>query len=187
MRTLSALAFVSITVACSGTAPASETSPSSLSQNLLDSCEGAVRCLAGSTETWATLHRAADGSGCVVQGATLRDGGTVEGNTGASWTSEAETVRVCQGPSCFTCRRSAEPPPGASSKATPKEKSCKGSVSCPSSPPCSNVRGCSLHTNYHYDGNGNVSYTDYSCTGSAASCSSMFTADSCEGQGCHWE
>ena len=187
MRTLSALALASITIACSGTGPVTEGGPASAGQNLTESCEGPIRCTAASTETSATLHRDPKGSGCVVQGATLLAGGTVEGNADASWTGDADTVRVCQGSSCFTCARSDGPPPPASGGATAKEKSCEGSVYCPSSPPCSTVRGCSLRSNYHYDGRGNVSYVDYSCDGSATPCSSMTTSESCEQQVCRWE
>jgi hypothetical protein len=191
MRTLLALAFAyafaSLAIACSDSAPACEPGFSTASQNLASSCDGQVQCTAGSTETSATLRRDANGNGCTVQGTTLLPGGTVEGNADASWTGDADTVRVCQGPSCFTCRRSEGTEPGPSSAAKPKEKSCKGSSSCPSSPPCSEVRGCSLRTHYRYDEKGNVSNTEYSCDGAAADCSSMSTMDSCERQGCRWE
>lgn len=193
MRILSALAFASITIACSGTGPVTDASPSSAGsaasamQTLTDSCEGRVKCLAGSTETWATLHRDAKRTGCVVQGATLLPGGTVEGNAEASWTSEADDVRVCQGPSCFTCKRSDGAAPDTSTVKGPKEKACKGSAYCPSSPPCSDVRGCNLHVEYRYDGKGNVVGYDNTCIGSAEPCSEMTNSVACESQGCRWE
>jgi hypothetical protein len=186
MRTLSIFAFTSITVACSGSAPANDTTSSNARQTLTASCEGPIRCKAGSTETSATLHRNPAGTGCVVQAATLLAGGAVEDNPEATWTDDADTVRVCQATSCFTCARSDGSPP-ASGTAKPKTKSCHGSASCPGSPPCADVRGCNLHTNYHYDGRGNVSYTDYSCDGPAAPCDAMSSAESCKRQGCSWE
>lgn len=189
MRILGPLALALVLVACSGSATTSSTTTAAVGQGITEACAGAVRCTAGATVTSTTLRHDASGAGCIVQGTTLLPGGGVEGNDEASWTEDSESIRVCQGDSCFTCKLSdGTPAQGGEKTGSPKEKSCKGSSSsCPSSPPCASVRGCYLHSNYHYDGRGNVSYIDYSCEGSAASCDSMSTEESCRSQGCRWE
>ncbi len=190
MRIPCVLSFAFVVGACSGSSPdaSSGTALGGAGQELTASCEGAVQCRAGTTETSASLRRDATGSGCIVQGTTLLPGGSVEGDADGAWTSDAASVRVCHGPSCFTCERPDAPPPDASAgKSRVKDRSCHGVVACPSSPPCASVLGCYLHSHYHYDGMGNVSYVDYSCDGSATPCSEMTTADACQSQGCRWE
>ncbi|CAN5881733.1 hypothetical protein BH11MYX4_BH11MYX4_54750 [soil metagenome] len=183
-----ALSLSLVVVACSGSSTTSSTTSAAIGQGITGACDGAVRCTAGATVTSTTLRHDASGEGCVVQGTTLLPGGGVEGSDEASWTEDSVSVRVCQADSCFTCERSdGTPAKGGETEASPKQKACKGYSSCPSSPPCSGVRGCYLHSHYHYDGRGNVSYVDYSCEGSASSCSEMSTEESCRSQGCRWE
>lgn len=187
MRILGTVALALVLVACSGSSSSpSTTTTGQLSEGITEACNAAMRCTAGSTITSTTLRRDASGAGCVLQGVTLLPGGGVEGNAEASWTADAESVRVCQGESCFTCEPS-DGTPANSGTPSPKKKACKGYSSCPSYPPCGIILGCNLHSNYHYDGSGNVSYVDYSCDGSARSCDSMSGEESCRSQGCRWE
>lgn len=153
-------------------------------QSLIEECQDTVVCTTAAGSTQETLRLA--GGGCVVRGAVLLPDGHVKGSTEASWSAQEDSVRVCQSGVCFACSR-AEADGGEQTANSPREPRCRGSAACPSAPPCAVIRGCSLHTHYRYDGNGQVSGTELSCIGSANPCDSMSSEGTCRAQGCVWK
>jgi len=165
-------------LACSSEDEAATGSQTS-AQSAVQRCSGRFIC-AGSAETRLERH----GDGCYAGALRLEPGGAAvaEDLTG-SWHETSNGFEVCADGECLECV-STEPAPAAAP--TSKGGTCTGyASSCIGRPAgsCGTQQGCSLGSHVRWNGD-----LEYECEGSARSCSSFGSEESCNNQtGCHWE
>ncbi len=163
----------------------------STDMGLVSHCAGDYLCTYNGTVTPTTLVR--EGSQCMAGKVTLSADGVATTPDGSKleWHGDRNAFSICEGSACMSCKNttpvSAAPPSPSGGSAAPSG-TCTGYLSCNASPPCGPA-GCYMHTHYHYDGNGNVSYTDYSCDGSPSSqCEDNHYESTCKATpGCTWK
>ena len=170
---LSAFLFCLPLVSCS-----SGSGSGSASAGLVETCSGQYTCTDGYDDVSSTLEQH-DGA-CYVGSIRIDPDGTASyDNTVLTWSGDVNAFSLCQDSDCLTCTADN---PSAASSTKPAAKSCQGSPdSCPSYPPCADVRGCYMHV--HYDAFG---HPDNTCEGYPDSCESMGDEESCIEQGCQW-
>jgi len=165
----------------------------STDMGLVTHCAGDYLCTYDGTVTPTTLAR--EGGQCMAGKVALSPGGVATTPDGGKldWRGDRNAFSICEGSACMSCKNTAPvtaTPSGSGSSGGSAAPSgtCTGHLSCNSSPPCGPV-GCYMHTHYHYDGKGNVSYTDYSCDGSPSSdCEDNHYESTCKATpGCTWK
>ncbi len=160
---------------------------------LVTHCAGDYLCTYDGAVTPTTLER--EGGKCMAGKVSLSPDGvaTMPDGTKLDWRGDRNAFSICEGSACMNCKNTSPvtaPASGSSSSGggAAASGSCTGHLSCNSSPPCGPL-GCNMHTHYHYDGSGNVSYTDYSCDGSPSSqCEDNHYESTCKAtSGCTWK
>ena len=195
-RSIVLLALSLVTTIACGTSDGEhvDTSP----QPLVDGCERQFACKVTAYNDFKVSgapvprsgHR--DGDACVAWGFRLgRDGSAQSDEMGRrpdKWTGDTAGFDACVimssgGRYCMHCEDSnlAKPAPAPAPSGGGR---CTGSPDlCSSQSPgwCSDIRGCRMSTETHYNG----TYTN-ECTGMADSCDDMPDEAACKKQGCDW-
>jgi hypothetical protein len=176
-------AFSTLSVAACSSAEGDQ-SLGSVDMGLVSACQGSYTCAFADGTSLSTKLSQQEGKCFAGKMALNPDGSTSSSDIG--WKGDRNTFSLCSGADCATCNNDA-PVSAPSKPSTSGGKKCVGSLSCSSSPPCGPV-GCNMNSHYHYDGKGNVSYVDYSCSGSPSrTCDEYGGEDTCVKVGCRWE
>jgi hypothetical protein len=189
------------TVACSagagddggGTMDSTGASPgagAAQDMGLVSHCDGTYDCSYNGSSVVTHVQR--DGDRCMAGQTELTADGVAKSSSGTmTWRGDRNAFTLCAGSACIACKNqspvSAAPAASSSGGSASPSGKCTGSLSCNGSPPCGPL-GCYMHTHYHYDGKGNVSYTDYTCEGSPSNrCEDYSSESTCKSSGCTWK
>lgn len=174
------LALVTSLAACSSSTDGGSVLPIAMQ------CDARVACDYKGSAFELQLGRSLEGK-CLIRGDFQKappdeltsDGRIIGAGDEGHWSQDGGQLVICWSSDCLRCT------PKPAPTVAPAQGKCVGNpYSCDMNSPgsCARIQGCMMQSHLQVDGSWN-----YSCEGSADSCSDMDSADSCHTQGCRWE